>query len=265
MFLREKLFLQLIAYSEDKKQKFQIIKCINHNQYFELKKIAINILQGVLPSKRNQLKYLKNSKTLIRKLAEGKVTNKYLATHYMIISYIVKIALEYNEEHSKTRISSNRKVGKIRINEPVKEVSVKTVPLKDQAFQKKAISQVKNQQGQGMMIPQKYHQLSPTKSKKGLELFKLLRKNDNIKLNKKGEICYKGKLLKTSNVYDLINHAIHSNKNPPIHMRSFYKILAKSNIPNKFIRNKEGRNIMNKQIKEIDEGWRPPGRLKYKT
>ena len=98
--------------------------------------------------------------------------------------------------------------------------------------------------------------------KKGLELFKLLRKNDNIKFNKKGEICYKGKLLKTSNVYDLINHAIHSNENPPIHMRSFYKILAKSMIPNKFIRNKEGRNIMNKQIKEIDEGWRPPGRLK---
>ena len=81
MFLREKLFLQLIAYSEDKKQTFQIIKCINHNQYFELKKIAINILQGVLPLKRNQLKYLKNSKTLIRKLAEEKVTNKYLATH----------------------------------------------------------------------------------------------------------------------------------------------------------------------------------------
>ena len=113
-----------------------------------------------------------------------------------------------------------------------------------------------------MMIPQKYHQLSLIKSKKGLELFKLLRKNDNIKFNKKGEICYKGKLLKTSNVYELINHAIHSNKNPPIHMRSFYKILAKSMIPNKFIRNKEGRNIMNKQINVIDEGWRPPGRLK---
>ena len=105
---------------------------------------------------------------------------------------------------------------KLGIKEPVKEVSVKTVPLTDQAFQKKAISQVKNQLGQGMskkmMIPQKYHQLSLTKSKKGLELFKLLRKNDNIKMNKKGEICYKGKLLKTSNVYELINHAIHSNK-----------------------------------------------------
>ena len=94
MFLREKLFLQLIAYSEDKKQKFQIIKCINHNQYFELKKIAINILQGVLPLKKDQLKYLKNSKTLI--------------------SYIVKIALEYNKKHTKTCTSSNRKVGKIR-------------------------------------------------------------------------------------------------------------------------------------------------------
>ena len=110
MFLREKFFLQLIAYSEDKKQKFQIIKCINHNQYFELKKIAINILQGVIPLKKDQLKYLKNSKTLIRKLAEGKVTNNYLATHYMIISYIVKIALEYNEKHTKTRTSSNRKI-----------------------------------------------------------------------------------------------------------------------------------------------------------
>ena len=155
---------------------------------------------------------------------------------------------------------------KLGIKEPVKEVSVKTVHLKDQSFQKKAISQVRNQQGQGMskkmMIPQKYHQLSLTKSEKGLELLKLLRRNDNIKLNKKGEICYKGKLLKRSNIYELINHAIHSYKNAPIHMRSFYKILAKSVIPNKFIRNKEGRNIMNKQINEIDEGWRPPGKFK---
>ena len=73
-----------------------------------------------------------------------------------------------------------------------------------------------------MMIPQKFPQLSLIKRNKGLELLKLLRKNDNIKLYKKGEICYKGKLLKRSNVHDLINHAIHTNKNPPIHMRSFY-------------------------------------------
>ena len=112
------------------------------------------------------------------------------------------------------------------------------------------------------MIPQKFHQLSLTKSKKGLELLKILRKNANIKMNRKGEICYKGKLLKKSHVYELINHAIHTHKNPPMYMRTFYKILAKIMIPNKLIRNKEGKNIMNKEIIDKDSGWRPPGRLK---
>ena len=112
-----------------------------------------------------------------------------------------------------------------------------------------------------MMIPQKFPQLSLIKEDKGLELLKLLRKNDNIKFNKKGEICYKGKLLKRSNVYDLINHAIHTNRSHPVHMKTFYKILAKIVIPNKLIKN-EGRNIMNKAIHDIDTRWRPPGRLK---
>ena len=155
---------------------------------------------------------------------------------------------------------------KLGLKEPVKEILVKTVPLKDQSFQKKAISQVKNQQGQGiqkkMMILQKFPQLSLIKKNKGLELLKLLRKNDNIKFNKKGEICYKGKLLKRSNVYDLINHAIHTNRSHPVQMKNFYKILAKIVIPNKLIKNKEGRNIMNKEIHDIYTRWRPPGCLK---
>ena len=154
---------------------------------------------------------------------------------------------------------------KLGIKEPVKEVSVKTLPLKDQSFQKKAISQVKNQQGQGIqkkiIIPPKFPQLSLIKKNKEVELLKLLRKNDNIKLNKKGEICYKGKLLKKSNVYDLINHAIHTNKSHPTHMKNFYKILAKILIPNKLIKNKEGSKIMNKEIHHIDTRWRPPGCL----
>ena len=79
-----------------------------------------------------------------------------------------------------------------------------------------------------------------------------MRKNKNIKINKQGEICYKGKLLERSNVYELINHAIHTHKNPPMHMRSFYKILAKSIIPNKLIRNKEGKNIMTKEMHDGD-------------
>ena len=149
---------------------------------------------------------------------------------------------------------------KLGLKEPVKEILVKTVPLKDQSFQKKPISQVKNQQGQGiqkkMMIPQNFLQLSLIKKYKGLEVLKLLRKNDNIKFNKKGEICYKGKLLKRSNVYDLINHAIHTNRSHPVHMKKFYKILAKIVIPNKLIQNKEGRNIMNKAVHDIDTRWR---------
>ena len=65
MYLREKTVLQLIAYSKDQKQKCQLIKYINHDQYFELKKIAINILHGVIPLEINQLKYLKKSKQFI--------------------------------------------------------------------------------------------------------------------------------------------------------------------------------------------------------
>ena len=114
MYLREKTFLELIAYSKDKRQQCQIIKCINHDQYFELKKIAINILHGVIPLKKNQLKYLKNSKQFIRKLAEGKAKNSHLAQHFMVVCYIVKIALQYNEKCSEISFSSNRKVGKIR-------------------------------------------------------------------------------------------------------------------------------------------------------
>ena len=40
------------------------------------------------------------------------------------------------------------------------------------------------------------------------------------------------------------------------------KNLAKIVIPNKLIKNKEGRNIMNKAIHDIDTRWRPPLHLK---
>ena len=190
MYLREKTFLQLIAYSKDQKQKCQLIKCINHDQYFELKKIAINILHGVIPLKRNQLKYLKKFKQFLRKLAEGKTKNSFLAKNYMIVCYIVKIALQYNEKCSETSFSSNRKVGKIRAkNKPVKEVLVKTVPLKDTLPQMKV--QVKNQLpqmkvkrniqlGQGTVTTSSKQQIFPNtslkKRNKSLSLLYYLKK-----------------------------------------------------------------------------------------
>ena len=44
-------------------------------------------------------------------------------------------------------------------------------------------------------------------------------------------------------------------------MKTFYKILAKANIPIKLIMNKEGRYIMKKTLDEKNNIWRPPGRL----
>ena len=112
MFPMENNFLKLLAYGKDKKQKNRIIKFTNHMQYNVLKKIAINILRGVIPLKKFQLKYLKHSKLFIWKLAEGKVKTSDLEHYCTVISYIVKIALEHNETHSKTSFSSHRKVGK---------------------------------------------------------------------------------------------------------------------------------------------------------
>ena len=43
-----------------------------------------------------------------------------------------------------------KKWEKLGLKEPVKEILVKQFLFKDQSFQKKAISQVKNQQGQGI-------------------------------------------------------------------------------------------------------------------
>ena len=82
-----------------------------------LKKIATNILEGVIPLKKNQLKHLRNSKIFIRKLAEGKVKKSELLRYYTITCYIVKIALEHYETHSKINTSSNRKVGRNRRRE----------------------------------------------------------------------------------------------------------------------------------------------------
>ena len=112
MFPKDNYFLQLLAYGRDKSQKYHIIKFMNKSQYYLLKKIAKNILEGVIPLKKNQLKHLGNSKIFIRKLAEGKVKNSDLLRYYTITCYIVKIALEHYETHSKISTSSNRKMGR---------------------------------------------------------------------------------------------------------------------------------------------------------
>ena len=155
-------------------------------------------------------------------------------------------------------------------NEPVKEVLVKTVPLPNQLPQMKAqvknhLPQMKvrgkNQLGQGTVTTSSNHQIfhrsSLKKKNKRLSLLYYLKKNRNIKWNKKGEIVYKGKLFPESNIKHLVNHAIHNNNSRPHGIKTFYKILAKSNIPKKLISNKEGRHLMEKVLHERDTDWRP--------
>jgi len=114
MFPVENNFLKFLAYGKDNKQKCRVIKYINISQYNLLKKIALQILNGVIPLKKFQLDYLKQSKNFLRKLSTKKIKVVELGRHFRSICYIVKIALEYYEVHTKTSFSSNRKVGKNR-------------------------------------------------------------------------------------------------------------------------------------------------------
>ena len=152
----------------------------------------------------------------------------------------------------------------------VKEVSVKTVPLMNPQVHPKAISQmttlkVKNQQGLGKIEKsnpsQMFLYLSPKKRSKGSLLLHYLENSENIEWKKSGELMYKGKVIPKSNVIKLITHAIQNDKSKPNGMKTFYKILAKANIPTKLIMNKEGRHIMKKTLDQKNDIWRPPGRL----
>lgn len=112
MFPKENVFLHFLAYGKDKKQKYQIIKHTNQTQFILLKKIAGNILSGTIPLKKNQLQQLKKSKSLIRKLAEGKVKKVDLYRNSSTIIYIVKVFLQHHESCSKVGSGPNRKMGK---------------------------------------------------------------------------------------------------------------------------------------------------------
>ena len=112
MFPRENTFLQFLVYDKDKKQKYNIIKHTNQTQFNILRKIAGNILSGTIPLKKNQLEQLKKSKCFLRKLSEGKVKKIDLRRNCSTIIYIVKIALQHYETHSKVCSSTNRKMGK---------------------------------------------------------------------------------------------------------------------------------------------------------
>ena len=155
-----------------------------------MKKIATNILQGIIPLKKHQLNHLKSSKILIRKLAEGRVASSDLVRHCMSISYIVKIALEHYEKCSKTSTGSNRKMETNRRQESYERSTVETAPLMNPQVHRKVISQLKvnNQEGSGRIEKlnptQMFLYLSPKKRSKGSLLLHYLENSENIQWKK---------------------------------------------------------------------------------
>ena len=114
MFPSENNFFELLAYSKDQEQKKNIVKFINKSQLKILQKITNKLLNGNIKLTKIQFRILKNKKQFLRKLSEGKVKNKDLQKEYIIICFIVKLALEHNEICSKISSRTNRKVGKNR-------------------------------------------------------------------------------------------------------------------------------------------------------
>ena len=162
---------------------------------------------------------------------------------------------------------------------PMKEVLVKSVSQMNvshhphQQKKKKThtsqMKRVKNQEGLGTGVFQKetlmFHFLIPEKRVKALKLFKYLLNNKIFALNEDGEIIQKGKTIHSSNIVELITHAVQNVSSIPVGMKYFYTTLKKKNIPEKYISNKKGRKIMNKSFTDESSSWRPPGQLNKKN
>ena len=72
MFPKDNYFLQFLAYGRDKSQKYHIIKFIKKSQYYLLKKIAKNILEGVIPLKKKSIETSRKLKNIYKKISRRK-------------------------------------------------------------------------------------------------------------------------------------------------------------------------------------------------
>lgn len=89
-------------------------------------------------------------------------------------------------------------------------------------------------------------------------LLKALKKKTAINWNKKGELIVKGKIIKGSNINELIMHSnSKSNYTTPKGYKIFYQVLGRNNVPQRLINSREGKRIMS----QYNTTWRPPGIL----
>ena len=92
-FPSENNFFELLAYGKDKKQKKNIIKCINRSQINVLKNISKKILNGEIQLRNVAFCFLKNKKNFLHKLCEGKIKIKDSSREDTVVCFIVRLAL----------------------------------------------------------------------------------------------------------------------------------------------------------------------------
>ena len=75
--------------------------------------------------------------------------------------------------------------------------------------------------------------------------------------NDNGEIKFKSKCFKKTNIRDLILHAVTKMKEKPSGYKCFYKVLKKEKIPTFLLKNN-----LRKYTSDVESGmWRPPGEI----
>ena len=203
-------------------------------------------------------------------MSEGKIKIKDLSREDTIVCFIVRLALEHNETHSKISTRTHRKVGKNRrqtfCERSVSEVSSSEEYISsDESYYSSEESESENHQGLGkysfLKETQMFHFLPVEKRKKASKLFQYLTTHKIFRLTRDGEIIMKGKKLNDSNIVELITHAVDNILSQPVGMRYFYRTLKKNNVPDRYILNKIGKQIMNKSLPNETSIWKPPGQL----
>ena len=96
-----------------------------------------------------------------------------------------------------------------------------------------------------------------------------LKRSPDLKWTKNGTIFFKGKKIDNSNIGDLTFHAVNEQEDnsTPDGYKIFYEHIIDAGVPLFFVKNKLGLKIIYKTLQEVDDNWRPPGKLikKYKV
>lgn len=95
--------------------------------------------------------------------------------------------------------------------------------------------------------------LPPTYRMKGSILLQRLSKIDSIGWDALGRVRIENKKIQGSNIADLINDALRSRKSviAPSGFKEFYRLLAKLNVPQELIGNKERWNLIRESAAEV--------------